>query len=96
MGRYQLTYGEVADALSELGQAVKVTRRVCDLSLREVARQSGVPFTIVGRVEQGHNCQVSSAIKLCRWLDAPMSRPLRALAPVADPDPHTTSEKETT
>jgi transcriptional regulator with XRE-family HTH domain len=79
MGRYQLTYGEVADALSELGQAVKVTRRVRDLSLREVARQSGVPFTMVARIESGLGCQVATAIKLCRWLDAPKSRPLIAV-----------------
>jgi transcriptional regulator with XRE-family HTH domain len=65
------SYGEIADALNELPAALRITRRVRRLSLREVARQSGIGMTVALRIEQGHSCTTNTAIKLLRWLDAP-------------------------
>jgi transcriptional regulator with XRE-family HTH domain len=65
------SYGDVADALADLPTAIRVTRRVRRLSAREVARQAGVSFSLVIRVEQGHACNSANVIRLLRWLDAP-------------------------
>jgi predicted transcriptional regulator len=64
------SYGDVADALTDLPAAVRITRRVRRLSLREVARQADVTFSVVHRIEAGKGCHTGTAIRLLRWLDA--------------------------
>lgn len=66
-------YRAAADALRTLGPAVKARRQLFDLSLRSAAKEAGVGFNTISRVEHGESCTSDSAIALMLWLAAPSS-----------------------
>lgn len=67
-------YGELADMLGHLSLLLREARRQRRLSVREAARQLGVSFATVSRIEEGEDCMLSNAIAVLRWLGPP-SRP---------------------
>jgi transcriptional regulator with XRE-family HTH domain len=56
-----------------LGERVKMERLSRGLSLRQAADEAGVMFTLLHRVEQGHDCVAASADKIRAWLGDPPS-----------------------
>jgi transcriptional regulator with XRE-family HTH domain len=69
MKRAESTYGELAAVLESLPDALKVTRRARGVSLRECARQIGVSFSTVNRIEAGEDVVLSNAVAVMRWID---------------------------
>lgn len=67
------TYREIADLLDDLPIALRTVRRSRGLSLREVARQTGISFSTVLRIEAGEGCHLDNVLAILRWLDAPAS-----------------------
>lgn len=66
---------EEIEAMPELIRQVRVAR---GLSQREVARQTGVAFSTVSRIERGHDCTVSHLLALFRWAVTPVPLPTAA------------------
>jgi transcriptional regulator with XRE-family HTH domain len=59
---------DVLAVLDRLGPALLVTRTLRGLSLREVARQTGESASTVMRVENGQDCNLSTARALLAWI----------------------------
>jgi len=62
-------YGELADVLEHMPLILREIRRVRGASLREVARQTGLSFATVHRIEASEDCVLSNAVAIMRWLD---------------------------
>jgi transcriptional regulator with XRE-family HTH domain len=56
-------------SLENLPSTLREVRRIRGVSMREVAAQSGTSYKTVGRIEQGHDCAVSSALAVMRWIE---------------------------
>lgn len=63
------SYAELADVISNLPLLLREARRQRRLSLRAAAREMGVSFSTVYRIEQGDDCALSNAMIVLRWLD---------------------------
>lgn len=62
---------DTADAihvLTNLGPTLRTVRTLRGLSLREVARQTGLSFSTVKRIEDGDDCVLSHAILALKWI----------------------------
>jgi transcriptional regulator with XRE-family HTH domain len=62
-------YREIADVLANLGLILREARRARGLSTREAARQLGMSFATVGRIEQGEDYMIGNARRVLAWLD---------------------------
>lgn len=67
--------------LSAFGRLVREHRG--DTSLRQAAREAGVSFSTMSRVESGHQPDLASFTQLCAWIGQP---PSRFFTPVAAKD----------
>jgi transcriptional regulator with XRE-family HTH domain len=67
----QTTYSELASVLAALPLLLREARRARKLSLRSVARDLGMSFSTVTRIERGEDCALSNAVAVLRWLDKP-------------------------
>ena len=61
---------DVLTVLANLGLAVKAVRVARGLSLREVAKQTGLSASTVMRIEDGEDTVVTHAAILLVWLGA--------------------------
>ena len=57
--------------VSELGALLKKRRKGRNLSLRDVADQSGVSLNTLSRVERGHVPDLPNFRRIIEWLDVP-------------------------
>ncbi|MGH7930043.1 MAG: helix-turn-helix domain-containing protein [Candidatus Binatia bacterium] len=57
--------------VSELGALLKKRRKDRNLSLRDVADQSGVSLNTLSRVERGHIPDLPNFRRIIEWLDVP-------------------------
>lgn len=55
----------------ELGQLFGERRAAAGLSLRATALEVGVPFVVLGRLENGKPCELVSMLAVLRWMDLP-------------------------
>lgn len=70
-------YTELAEVVASLPLLLREARRVRRLSIRAAARELGISFSTVTRIEQGEDCALSNAMAVLRWLDqqcAPISQ----------------------
>lgn len=58
----------VLEVLAGLPVTLKVVRRMRGSSQREVARECGISFSTVCRIEAGEDCTLSSAVAVLRWI----------------------------
>lgn len=63
------TYTELAEVIENLPLLVRETRRSRGLSGRAAAKQAGMNFTTLSRVEHGEDMRASSLQAILRWLD---------------------------
>ena len=59
---------DVLAALDGLGVALRVVRIMRGVSLRQVARDTGLSASTVMRIEQGDDCTVSNARAVLAWI----------------------------
>jgi ribosome-binding protein aMBF1 (putative translation factor) len=62
-------YAELADLIGSLPLLIREARRARQLSLRAAARELGVSFSTISRMENGEDCALSNAVAVLRWLD---------------------------
>lgn len=62
-------YSEIIAALDDLPILVRGERRRRGLSLRQVAVEADVSFTLIARFESGGGVNLANAVALMRWLD---------------------------
>jgi transcriptional regulator with XRE-family HTH domain len=63
------TYAELAGVLETLPVILRETRRARGTSLRECARQMGLSFSTVRRIESGEDAVMSNVVVVMRWID---------------------------
>lgn len=63
------TYGEMADVLANLPLIVREARRARGISGRAAAKQMGIDFNTLGRLERGHDVRIDVLAPILRWLD---------------------------
>jgi DNA-binding XRE family transcriptional regulator len=64
------TDASVVQAIVGLPMRLKAHRAACSLSLREVARQTGVAASTLMRIEHGEDYTVDSLLAVAAYLDA--------------------------
>ena len=70
--RISLTpYAELAEIIANLPMLLREARRARGLSLRATARELGLSFSTVDRIERGEDCALSNATTVLRWLEQP-------------------------
>ena len=62
-------YVELAEVVASLPLLLREARRARRLSMRAAAREMGISFSTVTRIEQGEDCALSNAMTVFRWLD---------------------------
>lgn len=62
-------YTELAEVVASLPILLREARRARRLSMRAAAREMGISFSTVYRIEQGEDCAMSNAMTVLRWLD---------------------------
>lgn len=65
------SYSELAEVLGLLPMLLREARRTRRLSVRAAAEQLGMSFSTVSRMETGHDCALSNAVAVLRWLEPP-------------------------
>jgi transcriptional regulator with XRE-family HTH domain len=73
-------YAELADVVGSLPLLLREARRARGLSQRKAAAQLGMSFSTVWRMEEGHDCALSNAVAVLRWLDQAAERQARLAA----------------
>ena len=63
-----ISYAELADLVENLPLIVLENRRRRQISLREAARELGVSFSTISRVERGEDFNIRILSDLLRWL----------------------------
>ena len=63
-----ISYAELADLVENLPLIVLENRRRRQISLREAARELGVSFSTISRVERGEDFNTRILSDLLRWL----------------------------
>jgi len=59
---------ELIDSLVNLPSLLRRTRKARGLSIRAAARDMGISFATVSRVEDGRDYMVSTALVVLRWV----------------------------
>ncbi|GII63572.1 hypothetical protein Skr01_36570 [Sphaerisporangium krabiense] len=67
-------YAELAEVIAALPLLLREARRARGLSQRAAAKRMGLAASTVHRVEKGHNCVLSHAATILRWLGEPGQR----------------------
>ena len=67
-------YAELAEVIASLPLLLREARRARGLSLRAAARELGMSFSTVTRMEAGEDCALSNAVAVLRWLDQTPAR----------------------
>lgn len=62
-------YAELADVIANLPVLLREARRARGLSLRAAAKELGMSFSTVTRMEEGNDCALANAVAVLRWLD---------------------------
>jgi transcriptional regulator with XRE-family HTH domain len=62
-------YAELAEVIARLPMLLREARRARGLSMRAAARELGISFSTVHRIEEGQDCALSNAVAVLRWLD---------------------------
>jgi hypothetical protein len=62
-------YAELAYVLDRLPLLLREARRSRRLPLRVAAGEVGVAMSTLHRIENGEDCELSSALAVLRWLD---------------------------
>jgi len=70
-------YRELADVIARLPLLLREARRARGLSMRAAAKELGMSFSTVYRMEEGNDCALSNAVAVLRWLDQTAARPAR-------------------
>jgi ribosome-binding protein aMBF1 (putative translation factor) len=71
----QLTpYVELAEVIARLPMLLREARRARGLSMRAAAKELGISFSTVCRIEEGQDCALSNAVAVMRWLDQTRTR----------------------
>ena len=60
-----------ANALWDLGTALLHRRELLGISVRRAARDAGVGFNTISRIERGYGFDSRSAIAIMEWLGSP-------------------------
>lgn len=63
------TYRELAQIITDLPLIVRSARRARGLSLRAAAKEAGMSFSSLTRLENGAGSTVSVLIAVLQWLD---------------------------
>ncbi|MEN0071276.1 MAG: helix-turn-helix transcriptional regulator [Propionicimonas sp.] len=71
MSRDESSYLPAIAALEALPAALKAVRLSRGTSLRRAAREIGVSFSTVNRIENGEDCSKDNALAVLRWLANP-------------------------
>jgi hypothetical protein len=69
------SYTELAEVVALLPTLLREGRRARRLSVRAAAAQLDMSFATVSRIEGGHDCALSNAMAVLRWLDASPATP---------------------
>lgn len=67
-------YRELAEVIGQLPLLLREARRARGLSLRAAAREIGMSFSTVTRMEAGSDCELSNAVAVLQWLDQTPTR----------------------
>ena len=70
-----MTDAEVDQVLQRLAGDVSETRVACGLSLRGLAKETGVSYPTLSRIERGLTPDAGSLIRLARWLLVQAKKP---------------------
>jgi transcriptional regulator with XRE-family HTH domain len=62
-------YDELADVIANLPLILREARRARRRSLRAAAREIGVSFSTISRIESGEDAAGTSITAVLRWLD---------------------------
>lgn len=62
-------YTGAITALEHLPSTLREMRRVRGLSLRAVARETGLDHSTITHIEQGRDCRLTHALVVMRWLN---------------------------
>jgi transcriptional regulator with XRE-family HTH domain len=62
-------YAELAGVIGNVPVLLREARRARGLSLRAAARELGMSFSTVDRIERGEDGVVSNTVAVLRWLD---------------------------
>jgi ribosome-binding protein aMBF1 (putative translation factor) len=65
----QATYREITRVLANLPLLLREARRARDLSIRGAAKQIGIGFGTVARIEAGDEVNLTNALAVLTWLD---------------------------
>lgn len=63
------SYRELVQVLVNLPMLLHEARRARGVTLREAAKQTGLSFNTIMRMEKGTDSSMSSAIAVMNWLD---------------------------
>lgn len=63
------TYADFAEAIVQLPVVLRAARRMRGLSLRAAAKEIGISFSTVDRVESGKEIDTGTLVAVMRWLD---------------------------
>jgi ribosome-binding protein aMBF1 (putative translation factor) len=69
-------YRELASVIASLPVLLREARRARGLSLRAAAKQLGMSFSTVTRIEAGEDCALSNATAVLKWLDQTAPEPV--------------------
>lgn len=69
------SYEEISAVLSQLHVLVREARRQRQISVRLAARQIGISFSTVSRIEAGHDLALSVVMRVLAWLNTPVTPP---------------------
>jgi transcriptional regulator with XRE-family HTH domain len=69
------TFAEIVEVLDTLPVILRNARRTRRLSVREVARQTGLSFSTISRMENAEEFTSVSLRAVLAWLDAPADAP---------------------
>jgi DNA-binding XRE family transcriptional regulator len=62
-------YAELSDLIAALPLLLREARRARRLSQRAAARELGISFSTISRIENGEDCVASHVVAVLRWLD---------------------------
>lgn len=61
-------FSNAASTVSDLRTFMQGRRELLGLSMREVARQAGIPVASVHRIEHGKGCHSTTVVSVLTWL----------------------------
>lgn len=74
MNGHPTPYAELAEVIDRLPMLLREARRARGLSMRAAAKELGISFSTIPRIEAGQDCALSNAVAVMRWLDQTEAR----------------------